>query len=129
MTVAAHSAEEARPGFHVNPRGLGVAGGKFRQVDSGEWLEVKFGRDVLLESIAVIAGNGVCGGYCQVGDRAPVAIYCVDGDIDANDQSGLLSDLGVLPAGQSLRIRSAPHLGVESPGRWRLGALTFRPLD
>ena len=63
-----------------------------------------------------------------MGNHAPLAIYCVDADIDAQDQSGVLSDIGVLKAGQTLRLDSSPHLGVEAAGRWRLGALTVRLL-
>lgn len=43
-------------------------------------------------------------------------------------QMDRLARMGVLPAGQTLRLDSSPHLGVESPGRWRLGALTVRVL-
>ena len=64
-----------------------------------------------------------------MGNRAPLAIYCVDGDIDAQDQSGLLSDLGVLRKGKALRLDSSPHHGVEAAGRWRLGSLTIRVLE
>ena len=53
----------------------------------------------------------------------------VDADIDAKDQSGLLSDIGVLKKGQTLRLDSSPHFGTESPGQWRLGSLTVRRLN
>ncbi len=114
--------------FSANARGLGIAGGGFLQVDAGEAIEITFDRDVLVEHVAVVAGNGVCGGSCRVGERAPLAIYCIDADNDAKDQSGVLSDLGVLRDGQVLRLDSSPHLGVEAAGRWRLGAVSVRPL-
>lgn len=114
--------------FSSNERGLGVSSGKFRQVDNGEALLISFDQDVIVESAAIVAGNGTCGGFYRVGDHAPLAIYCVDADIDAKDQSGLLSDIGVLKKGQILRLDSSPHFGTESPGQWRLGALTVRRL-
>ncbi len=114
--------------FAPNERGLGIKGGKFEQVDDGEALLIHFDRDVLIESAAIVAGNGVTGGFYRVGDKAPLAIYCVDGDIDSNDQSGILSDIGVLKKGETLRLDSSPHLGVETPGRWRLAQLTVRVL-
>ena len=114
--------------FRINPRGLGLGGGESGQVDAGEALLIRFDRDVLLESVSIVAGNGQCGGYYQVGDHAPLAIYCVDADNDAKDQHGAISDLGVLKAGQVLRLDSRPHLGVEAPGRWRLGRLVAWPL-
>jgi hypothetical protein len=91
-------------------------------------LLIHFDRDVIVESAAIVAGNGVCGGYYKVGEHAPLAIYCIDGDIDANDQSGILSDIGVVKAGQTLRLDSSAHFGVETPGRWRLASLTIRLL-
>ncbi len=115
--------------FNVNERGLGVDGNEFGQVDSGETIVVQFDRDVIVESAAIVAGNGVCGGFYQVGQDSPLAIYCVDADIDAKDQSGILSDIGVIKVGESLRLSSTPHLGVESPGRWRLAALNFRVVN
>ena len=114
--------------FSPNFRGLGVTGGDFKQVDYGQALLIRFDRDVLVESAAIVAGNGENGGFCRMGDRAPVAIYCIDADGDSRDQSGVLSDLGVLKAGQTLRLDSGPHLGAEPPGRWRLGSLTVRVL-
>jgi hypothetical protein len=121
------SADHPAP-FHFNPRGIGVAGGKFGQVESGESIHVTFDQDVMIESAGIVAGNGACGGYYQAGDRSPLAIYCVDADIDAKDQSGLLSDIGVLKAGEALRFDSTPHYGVETPGQWRLESLTVRAL-
>ena len=84
--------------FDTNKRGLGISSGQVRQVDDGESLIIHFDRDVIVESAAIVAGDGECGGYYQVGEHAPLAIYCIDGDIDANDQSGILSDIGVVKA-------------------------------
>lgn len=114
--------------FSVNERGLGLSSGAFRQVDDGEKIVVRFNKDVIVESATVVAGRGVCGGFYKVGDHSPLAVYCVDADIDAQDQSGILSDIGVLRNGESLTLDSSPHLGIETAGRWRLAALTVRLL-
>ncbi len=115
--------------FDVNDRGLGIIGGRVKQVDDEESLTISFDQDVLIESVAIAAGNGNAGGVYQVGDKAPLAIYCIDDDIDYNDQSGILSDIGVLKAGEALTLSSSPHYGVEASGRWRLGAMTLRVLE
>lgn len=57
-----------------------------------------------------------------------MAIYCVDADNDSKSQHGALSDLGVLKAGESLRLDSAPHFGVEPAGQWRLCRLIVQLL-
>ena len=113
----------------IKGHGLGLTGGKFKQVDAGEALHISFDRDVLVESVSIVAGNGVCGGSVTVGDHAPLAIYCIDADNDAKEQQGILSDLGVLKRGQTLVLDSSPHLGVEPAGQWRLGRLVVRPLS
>lgn len=130
MTIRCANENGLIPGavFTSNERGLGVSPGNFKQVDNGEALLISFDEDVIVESAAIVAGNGICGGFYRVGNHAPLAIYCVDADIDAKDQSGLLSDIGVLKKGQTLRLDSSPHFGTESPGQWRLGALTVRRL-
>ena len=114
--------------FFTNFRGLGLGGGKVLQVDDGQALRIQFDRDVIVESVAIVAGNGVCGGFYQMGKASPLAIYCVDADNDEKTQHGVISDLGVLRAGQVLRLDSKPHLGVEAAGQWRLGAITVRIL-
>ena len=115
--------------FSPNGNGLGLTGGTHLQVDDGQALSIRFDRDVIVESAEVVAGNGTCGGFYRMGDYEPLHIYCVDGDNDTQDQSGILSDLGVLRAGQILRLDSSPHLGVDEPGSWRLAALTVRVLE
>ncbi|MEM1294464.1 MAG: arylsulfatase [Verrucomicrobiota bacterium] len=115
--------------FRTNGRGLGIGGGKFDQVESGEALLISFDRDVIVEGAEIVAGNGVCGGFYEVGDHAPLAIYCIDADNDAREQQGVLSDLGVLRKGETLRLDSSPHFGVEAPGQWRLRSLAVRPLN
>ena len=50
-----------------------------------------------------------------MGNRAPLAIYCTDADQDAKDQTGIISDLGILKKGEMLVLDPKPHLGVESP--------------
>ena len=128
LSAALDSKEGTVGGFSVNPRGVGISGGRFDQVEGGEAIVIRCDQDVLIESVAIVAGNGVCGGFYTVADHAPAAIYCVDADIDAKDQSGILSDIGVLKAGEALTLSSSPHLGVETPGQWRLGAITVREL-
>lgn len=130
MTVRAVRGNQALSDavFTPNERGLGISSGKVKQVDAGEALLISFDQDVIVESAAIVAGNGICGGFYQVGDHAPLAVYCIDADNDAKDQSGLLSDIGVLKKDQVLRLDSSPHFGTESPGQWRLGALTVRRL-
>jgi arylsulfatase A len=113
----------------VNELGLGIVGGDSDQVDSGEALLISFDRDVVIESAAITAGTGTCGGFYRVGDKAPLAIYCVDADNDSKDQQGILSDLGVLKAGKILRLDSSPHHGVEVEGKWRLRELIVRVLE
>jgi hypothetical protein len=81
-----------------------------------------------VESAAIVAGKGTCGGFYRMGDKAPLAIYCVDADNDSKDQQGILSDLGVLKAGETLRLDSSAHHGAETPGSWRLRQLVVRPL-
>lgn len=131
MTIAVErdGKQIGKPEFDINPRGLGVAGGKFGQVDNGEALLITFEQDVFVETVGVVAGNGTCGGFYQIGDRAPLAIYCTDADNDSKDQHGLISDLGLLKKGEVLRLDSSPHFGVEAPGQWRLSSLSVRMIS
>ena len=114
--------------FQVNQRGLGISGGKFDQVDDGEELEIGFDRDVIIESATVVAGNGICGGSYWKAQEAPLEIYCIDADNDSRDQRGVISDIGLLTAGQILHLSSAPQYQSEPVGRWRLGAIKVRSL-
>jgi arylsulfatase A-like enzyme len=114
------------PRFDLNPMGLGVVGGTAKQVDSGEKLCIKFNQDVLVESVSLVAGQGTCGGFYRKTTQSPLAIYCIDADIDSNDQSGILSDIGVLRRGDELILDSSPHFGVEAKGRWRLAEVNVR---
>lgn len=126
MTIEADGAKDAK--ISPNFRGLGISGNKFNQVESGEAFEITFDRDVIVESAAIVAGNGVCGGFYRVGAKASLAVYCVDADNDAKTQEGILSDIGLVKKGEVLRLDSSPHYGVEAAGQWRLGALTVRLL-
>ncbi|MCA9137319.1 MAG: arylsulfatase [Planctomycetales bacterium] len=113
----------------TTPHGIGILGGGSNQADDRESFLIQFDKDVIVESVAIVAGaNGTCGGFYQVADAAPLAIYCVDADIDAKDQSGILSDIGVLHAGESLRLDSSPHYGVEAAGDWSFRSMTVRVL-
>lgn len=120
---------ETATAYDLNPRGLGVSGGKVQQVDHGEKLCISFDRDVVVESVEIVAGQGFCGGFYQKSNQSPMAIYCVDGDIDAQDQSGILSDIGVLKKGEPLVLDSSAHFKVEAEGRWRLAGLNVRLFD
>ena len=98
-------------------------------MDSGEKLCISFNHDVVIESVAIVAGQGVCGGFYRKSGEAPMAIYCVDADIDERDQSGILSDIGILTKGKQLLLDSSPHFEIEAEGRWRLATLNVRLLD
>jgi len=111
--------------FNTNEQGLGIVREDGSNVAAGDAIQISFSDDVLIESAAIIAGDGACGGSAKMGQRAPVAIYCIDADNDAQNQTGVLSDLGVLPAGQKLTLSSAGHLEAEQAGAWRLAALNI----
>ena len=111
-------------------KGLGVKGGSNEQaVDSGEHLAIRFNQDVVIENAAIVAGKGSCGGFYQVADASPLAIYCIDADNDAQDQRGNLSDIGYLPKGAALKLDSSPHFGVESAGEWMLKSIRVRAVE
>ncbi len=132
MIVSAVRGERplTRARFRCDGDGLGIAAGNgSADVDGNEAVVVRFDRDVIVESAELVAGDGVCGGFYRVGEASPLAIYCVDADNDAQDQSGMLSDVGVLKAGKSLRLDSSPHLAVEAAGQWRLASLKIRILN
>ena len=118
---------DGAPSF--NPLGMGASSGTLKQVEGGETLSLSFDRDVVVQNVAIAAGNGQCGGFYQVEDKAPLAIYCIDAAIDMKNQSGVLSDIGVLKKGEKLLLSSAPHYGVEAEGRWRLKSISVRPLE
>ena len=131
---------DAEPPVHVHvstlggepsltQHGLGVQGGMSSRVDAGEALMIRFEKDVLIEYAAIRAGEGSCGGFYRVGKGAPMAIYCVDADNDSKEQHSHLSDLGVLRAGEALRLDSSPHQGSEPPGSWHLQKLAVRVLE
>ena len=109
--------------------GLGIDGHGSPRIEPGEALAIRFQSDVLIESIGISAGiGGSCGGSYRMGNRAPLAIYCTDADQDAKDQTGIISDLGILKKGEMLVLDPKPHFGVESPGSWKLQSLVVRPL-
>lgn len=131
MTLSGVRGKQALKGarFTSDAQGLGVGSGKSEDVDSSEALLIRFNRDVIVDSASLVAGEGVCGGSYRVGDGAALSIYCLDADIDANDQSGVLSDIGVLKAGDALRLDSRARFGTEAAGQWRLQSLAVRALD
>ena len=113
----------------IDPDGVGIPGSGSDRVDAGQGIALRFQQDVLIESIGLKAGKeGTCGGSLRMGKRAPLAIYCTDKDNDAKDQQGIISDLGILKAGETLVLEADPHFGVESPGSWKLQSLVVRPL-
>ena len=114
----------------MNPDGVGIPGLGSDRVEDGQGIALRFQQDVLIESIGLKAGkDGTCGGSLIMGKRAPLAIYCTDKDNDAKDQQGIMSDLGILRKGETLRLEASPHLGVESAGSWKLQSLVVRPLE
>ena len=116
--------------FAIGDLGLGLHSGSNRSVERGRGLSIVFDRDVLLESISLAVGEtGSCGGTYRLGDSTPQAVYCLDADNDSRNQEGIISDLGILRAGQSLRLDSSPQLGVEAPGKWWLQGLVIRSLN
>lgn len=118
-----------RATFDTNERGLGIQHGQSGDVDSGEGLLISFNRDVIIDSAGIVAGDGICGGFYQVGEGARLSIYCVDADIDDKDQSGVLSDIGVLKAGEFFWLSSQGRFDSEDEGQWRLQTLTVRVLE
>jgi len=119
----------ATTGFHLSRDGLGMIGGSSDAIDSGQSLLIRCDRDVLIDSVGLFAGGQPCGGFYQVGNHAPLQVYCLDTDIDSKDQSGILSDIGLLKAGDTLRLSTAAFLGVETPGSWRVGSIQLRELS
>ena len=109
--------------------GLGIQGNASSRIDSGEGIALRFEQDVLIESIALKAGEGSCGGSVTKGKNSPLAIYCTDAHNDAKDQQGVMSDLGIIKKGERLILDAGPHLGVEPPGSWKLQSLVVRPFD
>ena len=109
--------------------GLGIEGKESSRIDIGEGIALRFEQDVLIESIGLKAGKGSCGGSVLKAKNSPLAIYCIDGDNDAQNQQGLITDLGILKKGERIVLTPSPHLGVEAPGSWKLQSLTVRPLN
>ncbi len=106
--------------------GVGVSGGGSPFVESGEAILLKFNQEVIVDSVTLVSATESSGGFYQVGENAPLSIYCVNADIDDRDQSGVLSDIGFLKAGTELRLDGSPHYGVETAGNWRLQSLSVR---
>ncbi len=115
-----------------NDEGLGVQGGASAQVDGGEALKLSFDKDVIVESIRLVAGSdGVAGGFYEIGAGASIPVYCVDAHAEkytAFDHSGMLADVGVLKAGQVLRLDSGSHYGANAPGSWWLESIQVQAL-
>ncbi len=116
--------------FTLSPLGLGFRSSPTQRIEDNRGLRITFNQDVLIESVGIATGNdGQCGGFYRIGRSAPLAIYCMDADNDSKSQLGILSDLGILKAGETLLLDSSPHLGVEPAGRWRLRHLAVRLLN
>ncbi|MEC7200125.1 MAG: hypothetical protein VXW84_05775 [Verrucomicrobiota bacterium] len=91
-------------------------------------LSTQWNRDIVLNQVALLAGAGQCGGSVRLGKKSPLAIYCLDADLDAKDQQGTMGDLGVLCAGDILQLSSERLHGVEPEGSWMLQRVVFSPL-
>ena len=101
-------------------QGLGIKGNESSRVDGNETLNVTFNQDVIVEKLALFAGEGTCGGSYQMGQAVPVQLYCIDKALDMKNQTAELSDLGVLKKGDNLVLDASPYLGVEMAGSWTL---------
>ena len=115
--------------FAWDSQGLGIRGGGHSdRVDGGETLSMQWNRDIVLNQVALLAGAGQCGGSVRMGKKSPLAIYCLDADLDVKDQQGIMGDLGVLLAGDILQLSSERLHGVEPEGSWMLQRVVFSPL-
>ena len=129
LAVRGEGAASREENLAFASRGLGLGSSRTLRMEGGSALRISFDRDVMVESVALVAGRtGRCGGFWRLGDGAPLAVYCVDADNDSRTQQGMISDLGVLRKGEFLHLDTSPHLGVEAPGRWWLRELAVRPL-
>jgi arylsulfatase A len=115
--------------FTSNSDGLGISEGDANTVDGDEALLIRFNRNVVVEHAALLAKGETAGGHYRLGEGAPLSIYCVNADIDDKDQSGVLSDLGVFKAGQTLRLDSRARFSSEDTGNWSLQSLSVRVLE
>ena len=127
-TIQAFSPTQTPVPLLSNQDGLAIETNDSSFIDGGEQLAITFNKDVLVEYVSLESKGGSCGGTYQVGAGPEIQLYCLDEDIDDRDQSGITSDLGYLGAGETLALKSAPYLGVESPGAWRLKNLSVRVL-
>ena len=114
--------------FTSNLNGLGVSGGDANTVDGNEAILIRFNKNVIVEHASLLSSSENSGGYYAIGDGAPLSIYCVNADIDDKDQGGVLSDLGVLKAGQTLRLDSRARFPSEHTGSWTLQSLSVREI-
>ena len=114
--------------FRSNASGLGVSDGDANTVDGNEAIIVRFNRNVVIEYARLLSKGETAGGHYNVGDGAPLSIYCLNADIDDKDQSGALSDIGVLKAGQVLRLDSRARFPSEDTGNWTLQSLSVREI-
>ena len=117
-----------RPTFTSGSDGLGISDGDSNTVDGDEAILIRFNKNVVVEHASLFASGDTAGGHYNVGGGAPLSIYCVNADIDDKDQSGVLSDLGVLKAGQTLRLDSRARFPSEHTGNWTLQHLSVREI-
>lgn len=114
--------------FTSSSDGLGISDGDAKTVDGDEAVLIRFNKNVVVEHASLLASGDIAGGHYNVGGGAPLSIYCVNADIDDKDQSGVLSDLGVLKAGQILRLDSRARFPSEHTGSWTLQHLSVREI-
>ena len=107
---------------------FGAVSGHSERVDGGETLSMQWNRDIVLNQVALLAGPGQCGGSVRLGRKSPLAIDCLDADLDAKDQQGIMGDLGALRAGEILQLSSERLHGVEPEGSWMLQRVVFSPV-
>lgn len=112
--------------------GLGISGGDSNQVDGGETVLISFDKDVIVESIHLVAGqDGAAGGFYRIGNGSDIPVYCVDAHAEKYtkfNHNGMLADLGVVRAGQMLRLDSGSLYGANAPGSWWLQSMQVRPM-
>ena len=107
---------------------FGAVSGHSERVDGGKTLSMQWNRYIVLNQVALLAGPGQCGGSVRLGRKSPLVIDCLDADLDAKDQQGIMGDLGVLRAGEILQLSSERLHGVEPEGSWMLQRVVFSPV-
>ena len=85
-------------------------------MDGGETLSIQWNRVIVLNQVALLVGAGQCGESLRLGKNSPLAVDCLDANLDEKNQQGIQGDLGVLHAGEVLQLSSERVHGIESEG-------------